>query len=220
MYTQKSKIGIIGSGVVGQVLGNGFLQEGNPVMLGTRDVAKPEVSEWHQKNATALIGTFAEAAAFADIIILAISGSVVTEAIDLAGKAHFTNKLVIDATNPIAKEPPVNGVLKYFTTMEESLMEQIQNYLPDAKLVKSFSCVGNAYMYKPNFEDGKPTMFICGNDEDAKKDAEQILELFGWDVEDVGKAESARAIEPLCILWCLPGFLKNKWSHAFKLLKK
>jgi 8-hydroxy-5-deazaflavin:NADPH oxidoreductase len=220
MYTQKSKIGVIGSGIVGQVLSNGFLQEGNAVMLGTRDVNKEEVKNWHQNNPTASIGTFAEAAAFADIIVLAVSGSVVSEAIELAGKTNFSNKLVIDATNPIAKEPPVNGVLKYFTTMEESLMEQIQNHLPEAKLVKAFSCVGNAYMYKPSFEDGKPTMFICGNDEAAKKDAEQILENFGWEVEDVGMAESARAIEPLCILWCLPGFLKNKWSHAFKLLKK
>ncbi len=220
MYTKNSKIGIIGSGLVGQVLGNGFLQEGNAVMLGTRDVQKQEVKDWHTKNPTAQVGNFAETAAFADIIVIAVTGAVVTEAIELAGKENFRNKIVIDATNPIAKEPPINGVLKYFTTMEESLMEQIQQFLPEAKLVKAFSCVGNAYMYKPHFEEGKPTMFICGNDADAKKDVELILENFGWDVEDVGAAESARAIEPLCILWCLPGFLKNKWHHAFKLLKQ
>jgi predicted dinucleotide-binding enzyme len=220
MYSKDTKIGIIGSGIVGQVLGNAFLQEGNTVMLGTRDVNKPEVQEWLTKNPTATIGTFSEAAKYADIIVFAVSGSVAKEAIDIAGKENFGNKIVIDATNPIAKEPPINGVLKYFTTMEESLMEQIQTYLPEAKLVKSFSCVGNNFMYKPNFADGKPTMFICGNDDDAKKDVEVILEKFGWEVEDCGKAESARAIEPLCILWCLPGFLKNKWNHAFKLLKK
>jgi 8-hydroxy-5-deazaflavin:NADPH oxidoreductase len=220
MYTKNSKIGILGSGLVGQVLGNGFLQEGNAVMLGTRDVQKQEVKDWHSKNATGQVGTFAEAAAFADIIIIAVTGAIVTAAIELAGKENFKNKIVIDATNPIAKEPPINGVLKYFTTMEESLMEQIQHFIPEAKVVKAFSCVGNAYMYKPHFEEGKPTMFICGNDEEAKKDVELILENFGWDVEDVGAAESARAIEPLCILWCLPGFLKNKWNHAFKLLKQ
>lgn len=220
MFTKETKIGIIGSGIVGQVLGNAFLQEGNPVMLGTRDVQKAEVIEWHTKNPTAKIGTFADTAAFADIIVLAVSGVITTEAIDLAEKKNFSNKIIIDATNPIAKEPPINGVLKYFTTMEESLMEQIQHYLPNAKVVKAFNCVGNAYMYKPDFNGEKPTMFICGNDEDAKNDVTVILENFGWEVEDSGKAESARAIEPLCILWCLPGFLKNKWNHAFKLLKK
>jgi predicted dinucleotide-binding enzyme len=219
MYTKQSKIGIIGSGIVGQVLGNAFLQEGNVVMLGTRDVLKEEVVKWKNENSSAMIGTFNEAAILGDILVIAVSGAIVKEAIDLCGKENFANKIVIDATNPISNEPPVNGVLKYFTTMEESLMEQIQRYLPNAKVVKSFSCVGNAYMYKPNFKGEKPTMFICGNDDNAKKDVETILENFGWDVEDCGKAESARAIEPLCILWCLPGFLKNKWNHAFKLLK-
>jgi 8-hydroxy-5-deazaflavin:NADPH oxidoreductase len=220
MYTKDSKIGIIGSGIVGQVLGNGFLQEGNAVMLGTRDIQKQEVKDWHSKNASGKVGSFAETAQFADIIVIAVSGAIATEAIALAGKENFANKIVIDATNPIAKDPPINGVLKYFTTMEESLMEQIQHFIPEAKVVKAFSCVGNAYMYKPHFEEGKPTMFICGNDDEAKKSVELILENFGWDVEDVGAAESARAIEPLCILWCLPGFLKNKWNHAFKLLKQ
>jgi 8-hydroxy-5-deazaflavin:NADPH oxidoreductase len=213
------KIGLIGSGIVAKVLANAFLQEGYKVMLGTRDITKPEVKEWHKEHPSILLGTFAEAANFGEIIVLAVSGEVAKQAIDLSSKAYFSNKIVIDVTNPISKEPPVNGVLKYFTTMDESLMEQIQQYIPDSKVVKAFSCVGNAYMYKPQFEEGKPTMFICGNDDGAKKEVEIILEKFGWEVEDCGKAESARAIEPLCILWCLPGFLKNKWNHAFKLLK-
>jgi predicted dinucleotide-binding enzyme len=220
MYTKNTKIGIIGSGIVGQVLGNAFLQEGNPVMIGTRDVHKEEIGKWHTNNPAATLGSFAETAAYGEMLIIAVSGAVAENAIRLAGTEHFKNKIVIDATNPISKDPPINGVLKYFTTMEESLMEKLQIFLPDAKLVKAFSCVGNAYMYKPDFNGEKPTMFICGNDEDAKKDVETILENFGWEVEDCGKAESARAIEPLCILWCLPGFLKNKWNHAFKLLKK
>jgi predicted dinucleotide-binding enzyme len=220
MYTKETKIGILGTGLVGQVLGDAFLKEGNRVMLGTRDTQKEELEKWKTSHPEASIGTFAEAAAFGDLLVIAVSGSVAKIAIELAGTANFANKVVIDATNPISKEPPINGVLKYFTTMEESLMESIQAFLPEAKLVKAFSCVGNAYMYKPDFGNEKPTMFICGNSEEAKKDVEIILENFGWEVEDCGKAESARAIEPLCILWCLPGFLKNKWNHAFKLLKK
>jgi predicted dinucleotide-binding enzyme len=127
---------------------------------------------------------------------------------------------VIDATNPIAKEPPQNGVLKFFTTLEDSLMERLQAKLPGAKLVKAFNSVGNAKMYKPGFRGGPPTMFICGNDSVAKKEVAGILRAFGWEAEDMGTVEAARAIEPLCILWCIPGFLRNEWTHAFKLLKK
>lgn len=220
MYNSNLKAGIIGSGIVGRVLASAFLKEGNKVMLGTRDVNKPEVVKWKEENPGAETGTFAETAAFGDILVLAVSGAVVKEAIEQAGTANFSGKVVIDATNPIATEAPVNGVLKFFTTMEESLMEQIQRQLPDAKLVKAFSCVGNAFMYKPQFEEGVPSMFICGNDEEAKKTVEAILERFGWETEDMGKIEASRAIEPLCILWCIPGFVKNQWKHAFKLLKK
>ena len=92
--------------------------------------------------------------------------------------------------------------------------------MPEANFVKCFSCVGNALMVDPGFPEVKPTMFICGNKEEAKKEVEMILEKFGWEYEDMGKAEAARAIEPLCILWCIPGFTNNSWSHAFKLLKK
>lgn len=220
MYNSNLKAGIIGSGIVGRVLGSAFLTEGHKVMLGTRDTGKPEVVKWKEENTGAETGTFAEAAAFGDVLVLAISGAAVKEVIELAGKKNFSGKVVIDATNPISSEAPVNGVLKYFTTMEESLMEQIQQQIPEAKLVKAFNCVGNAFMYKPQFEEGVPSMFICGNDDEAKKTVEAILERFGWETEDMGKIEASRAIEPLCMLWCIPGFLKNNWRHAFKLLKK
>jgi predicted dinucleotide-binding enzyme len=151
--------------------------------------------------------------------VLATNGSVTETAIGLAGIANFKNKVVIDATNPIAAAPPENGVLKFFTTLDESLMERTQKSIPDAKLVKAFNSTGNAFMYKPKFPGGIPSMFICGNDEDAKKTVADILTSFGWETEDMGKIESARAIEPLCILWCIPGMIRNQWSHAFKLLK-
>jgi predicted dinucleotide-binding enzyme len=212
------KIGIIGSAVVGQVLAKAFKSEGYDVMLGTRDTSKEEVVKFKNENAGINIGTFKDSAAFGEIIVLATGGAVIEEAIKLAGIENFNNKVVIDATNPIAPAPPVNGVLKFFTSLDDSLMERIEKLIPDAKLVKAFNSVGNTLMYKPKLQ-GTPTMFICGNDDAAKKTVTDILTAFGWETEDLGKVEAARAIEPLCILWCIPGFLKNDWVHAYKVLR-
>jgi predicted dinucleotide-binding enzyme len=213
------KIGIIGSGIAGQALGIGFLNEGHDVMLSSRDKSKKELVQWQSKNPSGKIGTFREAAEFGDLLVLVTGGAVAKEAIELSGKNNFHNKVIIDVTNPIEKAPPENGVLRYFTEMNDSLMEQLQRLVPEAKFVKAFSSVGNTLMYKPDLAGVRPTMFICGNDETAKKTVTAILTSFGWETEDMGKAEGARAIEPLCILWCIPGFLRNQWSHAFKLLK-
>jgi predicted dinucleotide-binding enzyme len=127
---------------------------------------------------------------------------------------------VLDTTNPIAEVPPHQGVLKFFTTLDDSLLERLQKKAPAVNFVKAFNSVGSARMVNPSFQEGKPTMFICGDNDAAKKEATLILDQFGWDVADFGKAESARAIEPLCILWCIPGFLNNQWTHAFKLVRK
>jgi len=213
------KIGIIGSGIVGQVLAKAFLSEGFEVMLGTRNPAKEEVVKWKKDNPNGEAGSFEETAKFGDLLVLATGGSVAIDAIKLAGIDNFNNKTVIDATNPIAAAPPVNGVIKFFTNLDESLMETIANVIPGAKLVKAFNSVGNSLMYKPAFAGGPPTMFICGNDADAKNTVTSILTNFGWETEDMGSIEAARAIEPLCILWCIPGMLRNQWTHAFKLLK-
>jgi len=213
------KVGIIGSGEVGQALATAFISEGNEAMIGTRNTSKEEVVKWKKENQKGQAGSFAEAAKFGELLILATKGSKIEDAIKLAGVANFSNKVVIDATNPIADAPPDNGVLKFFTTLEESLMERIQKLIPAAKLVKAFNIVGNSFMYKPKFPGGTPTMFICGNDEKAKKTVTGILTSFGWETEDMGLVQSARAIEPLAILWCIPGMLRNQWTHAFKLLK-
>jgi len=214
------KVGILGSSVVGQALGKGFLSEGHEVMIGTRDTSKESLVNWQKENPSVKLGSFADTAKFGELIVLAVSGDVAKKVIEQAGKENFSNKAVIDTTNPIAKAPPENGVLKFFTSLDRSLMEDLQKLLPDAKFVKAFNSVGNTLMYKPKFSGTKPTMFICGNDEAAKKTVTDILSAFGHETEDMGKAEAARAIEPLCILWCIPGFLRNQWSHAFKLLKK
>ena len=213
------KIGIIGSGEVGQSLGTAFLAEGHEVMLGTRNPGKVEVKKWKNENLKGQCGTFGVTAQFGDILVLAVAGSAAESAIKLSGSSHFNNKILIDVTNPIAAGGPTDGVLSFFTDPNESLMERLQKQLPQAKLVKAFNSVGNTQMYKPTVKGGPPTMFISGNDGNAKKTVTDILTAFGWETADMGTAIAARAIEPLCILWCIPGFLQNQWSHAFKLLK-
>ena len=211
----KSKIGILGSGVVAKALAFGFTKNGYEVMLGTRDINK--LNNFTDK---ANIGSFEETAKWADTIVLACKGTAAEDVLRLAGVKNLNNKTIIDTTNPISDLPPENGVFKFFTDLNMSLMEKLQNHLPEANFVKCFSCVGNESMVDPFFLDGKPTMFICGNNADAKKEVETILEKFGWEYEDMGGAEAARAIEPLCILGCIPGFLSNNWNYAFRLLKK
>lgn len=211
------RVGIIGSGDVAKALASGFLKHGHEVMLGTRTTAKLE--EWTTRNSGIRIGSFAEAAKFGDLVVLSVKGAAALDALRLANPTNLSGKIVIDTTNPIADAPPSNGVLKFFTNFDQSLMEQLQLEFADARFVKAFNSVGNGCMVNPQFEGGTPTMFICGNDEAAKRRVSEVLTQFGWETADMGKAEAARAIEPLCILWCIPGFLRNDWVHAFKLLK-
>lgn len=210
------KVGVLGSGQVAQTLGAGFLTHGHEVTLGTRDPSKLE--EWAAQNPSARVGSFSDAASFADLVVLAVKGTAAPDVLRAADPTNLAGKPVLDTTNPIADTPPASGVLSFFTDLDESLMERLQREVPDARFVKAFNSVGSARMVEPDFPAGRPTMFICGNDEAAKGTATEILEGFGWDVADMGAAEAARAIEPLCILWCIPGFLRNEWTHAFALL--
>ena len=211
-------VGILGSGDVGKALAAGFLKHGHNAVLGTRDPAK--LSDWLARHRGARTGSFSETAKFGEVVVLAVKGTMALEALRGAGTVNLAGKPVIDATNPIADAPPVNGVIKFFTNLDESLMERLQREFPQARFVKAFSCVGHAFMVNPQFKGGKPTMFICGNDEPARQTVRGILDQFGWETADMGKAEAARAIEPLCMLWLIPGFLRNEWTHAFKLLTR
>jgi 8-hydroxy-5-deazaflavin:NADPH oxidoreductase len=210
------KVGILGSGDVAKALAAGFLKHGHGVVMGTRDQAK--LADWLAQHRGARAGSFSEAAKFGEAVVLAVKGTVALEALGAAGGPNLSGKVVIDATNPIADAPPVNGVVKFFTRLDESLMERLQREFAEARFVKAFNSVGSPLMVNPQFAGGKPTMFICGNDEAAKQTVRGILDRFGWETADMGKAEAARAIEPLCMLWCIPGFLRNEWGHAFKLL--
>lgn len=211
------KIGVIGSGVVGQTLADGFLKHGHEVMRGSRDPAK--LAPWKAgAGAAARTGTFAETARFGEVVVLAVKGTAAVATVE-ACAGGLDGKAVIDPTNPIAEAPPDQGVLRFFTGPNQSLMESLQAKAPKARFVKAFSCVGSALMVNPALPGGKPTMFVCGDDPGAKQQVGELLDQLGWEVEDAGAAVAARAIEPLCMLWCIPGFLKDDWRHAFKVLR-
>lgn len=211
------RIGVLGSGDVGKTLGAGFLKHGHSVTMGTSNANK--LDDWMRSNPAGKVNSFSEAAAFGEVVVLAVKGTKAPDALRQAGASALKGKIVIDATNPIADAAPQSGVLKFFTNLDRSLMEQLQEEFGEAHFVKSFSCVGHSLMVDPQLPGGPPTMFMCGNHEPAKKTVTELLRQFGWDVDDLGKAEAARAIEPLCILWCIPGFLRNDWVHAFKVLR-
>jgi predicted dinucleotide-binding enzyme len=209
------RISIIGSGQVAQTLAKGFRQHGYPVQLGTREVGKLEA--FSAETGIPILESTA-AARQGEMVLLAVKGSA-AESVVRNLKAELAGKVVMDATNPIADAPPVDGVLPFFTDGAQSLMERLQALAPEARFVKVFNSVGSPFMVDPSFPGGRPTMFIAGNDAEAKAAVARILEAFGWEVEDMGRAASARPIEALCQLWCAPGLLRNQWTHAFKLLK-
>ena len=210
------RVTVLGSGPVAKVLASGLKTHGYEVRIGNRSLEKIAA---FGKEAGIPTGTPAEAAAWADTVVLAVAGRAAEEALAGAGVANLRGKIVIDTTNPIAGEPPVDGVLRFFTGPNDSLMERLQAAFPDARFVKAFNSVGNAFMVGPSFAGGKPTMFYCGNDAAAKADIARLIEQFGWEGADMGTAVAARALEPLCQLWCIPGLRENRWSHAFKLLR-
>lgn len=209
------RIGVLGSGQVAQVLAQGFAAEGHSVRIGSRDAAK--LAEFSQKSGVGA-GTFAQVAAESDVVILAVKGTA-SETVVGELSSVLAGKTVIDATNPIADAPPQDGILVYFTNANESLMERLQVLAPQAKFVKAFSSVGNGLFIHPKLQGGRPTMFICGNDAGAKAQVKGLLDQVGWNAEDVGTVKGARAIEPLCQLWCAAGFLHNDWAHAFTYLR-
>jgi predicted dinucleotide-binding enzyme len=213
------RIGVIGSAQVGQTIAQGFKKHGYDVRIASRTPAK--LAEF-SKSAGIQAGTFAEVAVWADAAVLCVKGAVAEDAVREAGVANLGGKVVMDMTNPLSDEPPEDGVLKVFTGPNESLMERLQAAFPDVKFVKAFNSVGHPLMVNPHFPNGaKPTMFYCGNDEAAKATVATIIELFGWEGADMGTAKAARAIEPLCQLWCIPGFRRNEWSaHAFAMLRR
>ncbi|MEA2572006.1 MAG: 8-hydroxy-5-deazaflavin:NADPH oxidoreductase [Acidobacteriota bacterium] len=212
----KVTVGILGSGDVGKSLARGFAGLGHDVKIGSRTPEKLNdfVAEMGGRVSA---GTFAETAKFGDLIALATHGVATEEAIGLAGTENFNGKVVIDATNPLDFS---TGKPQLSVGHTDSLGEQVQRLIPSARVVKAFNTVGNAYFVNPDFPNGPPDMFICGNDDDAKKIVSQICEHFGWGVVDLGGIEGSRQLEPMCMVWVLYGIRNGSWNHAFKLLRK
>jgi 8-hydroxy-5-deazaflavin:NADPH oxidoreductase len=210
------RFGVLGSGEVGQTLAKGLAANGYEVRIGTRSPGK--LAKFAKSTGIAE-GSFQQVAAWADAAVLAVLGKAALEAVDLAGPANLAGKLVIDTTNPISDEEPVDGVIRYFTGPNESLMERLQSAYPEIAFVKAFNSVGSALMVHPMLSGGPPTMFYCGNDPQAKAVVAHLLEHLGWEGADMGSAVAARAVEPLAQLWCIPGFRENEWMHAFRLLR-
>jgi 8-hydroxy-5-deazaflavin:NADPH oxidoreductase len=215
------KIGIIGSGDVGQRLADGFIGLGHTVKIGSRDPSQKKVTEWMDKHdkGVASSGTFAEAASFGELNVLATSWAGTADAIRMVDPQNFAGKVVIDVINPLDFSEGMPPRLAIGHT--DSAGEIVQRMLPSSKVVKAFNIVGNPHMIHPDFPGGPPTMFICGNDDEAKKVViNNILTKFGWETIDIGGIEAARLLEPLAFLWITYYFRTGTGNHAFKLLRK
>ena len=149
--------------------------------------------------------------------MLAVLGSGALEAVKLAGPANLTGSW--SSTLPIRLRKLLPRVASFFTGPNDSLMERLQAACPGAHFVKAFNSVGSGLMISPKLAGGAPTMFYCGNDPAAKATVAGLLTKLGWEPADMGTAVATRALEPLCILWCIPGFLRDEWTHAFRLLR-
>ncbi|MGH9312990.1 MAG: NADPH-dependent F420 reductase [Vicinamibacterales bacterium] len=212
------KIGVLGTGDVGRVLGAACVTLGHDVMIGSRDPNQQKVKDWVAKTGPrASSGTFADAARHAEIAIVATRWDGTENALGLAGAGSLAGKVVIDATNPLdfSSMPPALAVAG-----TDSGGERIQRWLPAAKVVKAFNIVGNPHMFRPDFPGGPPDMVICGNDAGAKQAVTRLLSEFGWPAIDLGGIESSRYLEALAMIWILEYFNTRSGNHAFKLLRK
>src|SRR6202162_193988 len=214
----RSLIGILGTGDVGQALGRGLVSLGHEVRMGSREAGNVKAQAWVSKTGErASAGTFADAAAFGEIVFLATIWSGTENALKLAGAKNLAGRVVVDVTNPLVFTP--NAPPKLALGHTDSGGEQVQRWLPGARVVKVFNIVGNKHMVDPKFPGGPPTMFLCGNDASARAAATDVCKAFGWETIDLGGIEGARLLEPMCILWVQYGAVSGTWSHAFKMLR-
>lgn len=210
------KAGVLGSGDVAKALARGFLELGHSVRLGAREADNPKTTAWAKEaGAQASAGTFSQAAQFGDVVVLATLGVATENAIRVAGPENFEGKLVLDATNPLEGTPP-----RLVGQPGSSAGENHQRLLPRARVVKAFNTVGNALFFRPKLPGGPPSMFICGDDDQAKQQAAALCTDFGWDPVDVGTIAASHYLEAMCLVWVLSAMKAGNWSQAFKLLRK
>jgi predicted dinucleotide-binding enzyme len=213
------KVGVLGTGDVGRALARGFVTIGHEVMMGARSASNEKARAWAaQMGSRASTGTFADAAAFGDIVVLATLGVANEDVLRSAGPGRLRGKVLIDATNPLdfsGGMPP-----KLAVTGEDSAGERVQRALPGARVVKAFNIVGNSSMFRPQFPGGPPDMFIAGDDAAAKQQVTAILKDFGWGaVFDLGGIEASRYLEAMCMAWVLAAARDGHWNQAFKMLR-
>ena len=210
------KIGIVGSGSVAQAIGSGLVKKGHQVMMGSRDPAKPAIKGWLDKSgAAAQAGTFAQAAQYGEIIFVATKGTATEQALQLAGPENFAGKVVVDVTNPLKMNSEKQMILAPLP--DGSLGETVQRLLATARVVKTLNTVNSAHMVEPQFPGGKPQMFLCGNDADAKAVVGDLLKSFGWEPIDAGKIDAARLLEPLSLLGIRLALASGNWNYLFRL---
>ncbi|HET7405136.1 MAG TPA: NAD(P)-binding domain-containing protein [Candidatus Bathyarchaeia archaeon] len=211
-----TKVGVLGSGDVGRALGRGFATHGYSVKIGSRTPENEKLKVWRKEvQGDTSIGTFAETAAYGDVLVFAPLGSAIDDVINLAGSKNFSGKLLIDTTNPLDFSKGMPPGL--FTGLTDSLGEKIQRNLPSAKVVKCFNTVPNSQMVNPG--DKTVEMLICGNDAEAKREVVRILKQFGWaGAIDIGGISESRWLEALVPLWVRAAASLNSWNAMFKVL--
>ncbi len=206
------KVGIIGSGDVGKVLGNGFTAKGHDVLIGMRD-PKAKGNEVQAKVPKGKVGTFADAARHGEVLVLCVHGDNVQEAVRLAGPENLAGKLVLDTTNPLEFGP--NGAHKP-KSVPDSCLQVAQRAAPKARLVKAWNCTPGISMVDPK-QPGGGDQLICGDDPKAKEVAARILKQFGWGVADVGDASMAPYVEGMALAVINQAAKSNDWGWVVKL---
>lgn len=211
-------IGILGTGNVAQSLAKGFIHRGDTVTFGTRDPHSDKAQDLKYQYSGVGVGTFQEVVQAAEVVILALKGEAVEQTIRGVGVDAFSGKVIMDITNPLDFSqgmPP-----KLFYSGNTSLGEEVQKLLPKSHVVKTLNIINHAQMVRPNYEEGKPVMFLCGDSDFGKDVVTKILEDFGWEmISDLGGIEHSREMETMCLLWVVLGLKWQSWSHAFALLK-
>lgn len=211
------KVAILGTGPVAQALGRGFLSLGDEVRLGGRQAGGEKAAAWVKAaGAGASEGTLADAAAFGELIVVAVLGTALPEAVAAAGEANFAGKVVIDTTNPLDFS---SGVGQLAISGPDSCGETLQRLLPEGKVVKAFNTVNNAFMVRPHWEGGIPDMYLAGDDAEAKRKVRDILVRFGWNPVDLGGILSSRWLEAMCMAWVNVAMPSNRWNAAFKVIE-
>ena len=206
------RYGVLGTGEVGRTLGGRLVELGYEVTLGSRTKDNPVALEWAMSaGGRAHAGAFADAAAAADVVLNAVGGRVALDALRAAGAEHLAGKVVVDVCNPVSFE---DGQLRLDPVESDSVAEQIQRAFPDARVVKTLNTVNCQVMVDPGRVPGEHGLFVCGDDDGAKRQVTELLGEFGWPAErvlDLGGIRSARAVEMLLPLWF---GLFQKFGHA------